>query len=82
MAMHPNQAAAYLGHGDQEIQRLARSYLELLVAVQEVYYGAVWIADRPVDEKQLWENLRDKAGFIPGNSPTITEFGKKLQALK
>ena len=35
-------------------------------AVQELYYAAVWHADRPVDEIALWTAVRDAAGFEHG----------------
>lgn len=38
-------------------------------AVEGIYYSAVWHADRPVNEIELWTTLRDAAGFRPGNSP-------------
>lgn len=48
----------------------AKAALETLVAkVANVYYAAAWSADREVDEATLWTELRDAAGFEPGNSP-------------
>ncbi len=41
----------------------------LLDAVTELYYAAVWHADRPVDAEGLWTAVRDAAGFEPGQSP-------------
>jgi hypothetical protein len=41
----------------------------LLEAVRDLYYAAVWSADRPVDEAKLWTAVRDAAGFPPGQSP-------------
>jgi len=43
--------------------------LTLLEAVRELYYSAIWHADRPVNEQRLWTQVRDAAGFEPGNSP-------------
>lgn len=82
MPMHPNQAAVYLSAGDQELQRLSRSYLELLAAVEGVYYSAVWTADRQVDELKLWEDLRKAAGIVSKNSPLPTELYVKFQEVK
>lgn len=45
------------------------AFYELRDAVEKLYYAAVWHADRPVDEKKLWEAVRDAAGFDPGHSP-------------
>jgi hypothetical protein len=42
---------------------------KLQYAVRNLYYAAVWHADRPVDEVALWTAVRDAAGFKPGNSP-------------
>jgi hypothetical protein len=41
----------------------------LRVAVGELYYSAVWHADRPVDEEALWKAVRDAAGLPHGESP-------------
>lgn len=46
----------------------------LLAAVRELYYAAVWQADRPVDEAALWTAVRDAAGFNPGRSPVPVPF--------
>lgn len=43
-------------------------------AVKELYYAAVWHADRDVDEFKLWEAVRDAAGFEKGNAPTKGTF--------
>lgn len=52
----------------------------LLDAVRNLYYAAVWHADRPVDEAALWTAVRDAAGLTPGNSPKETSFeGIRLQ---
>lgn len=47
---------------------------KLQYAVRNLYYAAVWHADRPVDEQALWTAVRDAAGFKPGNSPEEVEF--------
>lgn len=52
----------------------AEQLQKLLVAVEGVYYSAVWSADRPVDEAFLWKELRDAAGFVPGQSPAPIPF--------
>jgi hypothetical protein len=41
----------------------------LLEPVRNLYYAAVWHADRPVDEIGLWTAVRAAAGFEPGTSP-------------
>ena len=43
--------------------------ITLREAVTRLYYAARWTADRPVDHKRLWEDVRDAAGLVPGNSP-------------
>jgi hypothetical protein len=43
-------------------------------AVKNLYYSAVWHADRSVDEKALWTAVRDAAGFAPGRSPEEIVF--------
>lgn len=47
----------------------------LLLAVRNLYYAAVWHADRPVDEAALWIAVRDAAGFPTGESPKPIEPG-------
>jgi ERCC4-related helicase len=47
---------------------------ELHRAVGNLYYAAVWHADRPVDEQALWTAVRDAAGFTPGKSPEEVPF--------
>src|SRR5208282_5262680 len=47
-----------------------RSKFEVLRdAVRNLYYSAVWHADRPVDEAEKWTAVRDACGFPKGNSP-------------
>lgn len=41
---------------------------KLRAAVEQLYYAALWKADREVDEAALWEAVRDAAGFEPGQS--------------
>lgn len=43
--------------------------INLRNAVRALYYAAVWHADRPVKEQELWTAVRDAAGFAKGNSP-------------
>jgi hypothetical protein len=43
--------------------------MTLREAVHAIYYAGVWHCDRPVDERKLWTDLRDAAGFEPGQSP-------------
>ena len=42
---------------------------DLKDAVRRLYYAAHWTPDRDVDERQLWEDVRDAAGFEPGHAP-------------
>lgn len=42
---------------------------KLTEAVRNLYYAAVWHADRPVDAEGLWTAVRDAAGFEPSQSP-------------
>ena len=46
----------------------------LYLAVRNLYYAAVWTADRPVDSQALWTAVRDAAGFTPGKSPKELPF--------
>lgn len=82
MKLSTQQVAGYTEHGDEAIAAMARQYLDLLSAVQRVYYSAVWTADRDVNEQEMWTELRDAAGFIPGNSPAPTELYEKMKELK
>jgi hypothetical protein len=43
-------------------------------AVKNLYYSAVWHADRTVDEAALWTAVRDAAGLTPGRSPKEIVF--------
>lgn len=43
-------------------------------AVRALYYSAVWHADRPVNEQELWTAVRDAAGFAKGCSPEERPF--------
>ncbi len=47
---------------------------QLRNVVRRLYYSAVWHADRPVDEQELWTAVRDAAGFPKGNSPEERPF--------
>jgi len=62
---------------DHENQR-TRRHQALLEAVERLYYAARWTADRPVDEANLWTDVRDAAGFEPGNSPEPYDPAAKL----
>ena len=49
-------------------------------AVHDLYYGAVWHADRRVDEAALWEAVRDEAQLGRGASPAEIPFdGVRLE---
>jgi hypothetical protein len=48
--------------------------LPLRNAVKNLYYSAHWTPDRPVDAEKLWADVRDAAGFVPGNSPEELPF--------
>lgn len=47
---------------------------KLQYAVKNLYYSAVWHADRPVDEQALWTEVRDAAALTPGRSPKEIVF--------
>jgi hypothetical protein len=51
-------------------KELATLFLKLYPAVKKLYYAAYWYPDRPCKAKQLWEDVRDAAGFQPGDSPS------------
>jgi hypothetical protein len=55
-------------------EAVANKYDRLFYAVKDLYYAAVWHADRPVDEQLLWTTVRDLAGFEPGKSPKELPF--------
>lgn len=55
--------------GEAKMAVSKRETNTLIEAVRELYYTAVWHADRPVDEARLWAAVRDAAGFKPGSSP-------------
>lgn len=60
---------------DEVLDVINESQLTLLrSAVKDLYYAAVWHADRPVDEQALWVAVRDAAGFKPGKSPVSIVF--------
>lgn len=40
--------------------------------LRKLYYAGHWTCDRPVDEKALWEEVRDTLGLPPGTSPKPT----------
>jgi hypothetical protein len=59
-----------------DARQAAREALSLLEKVGEVhdaatrlYYAAHWTADRPVNEAELWEGLRDALGLELGHAP-------------
>jgi hypothetical protein len=82
MKLTPDTVAKYVDDGNEVVASMARQYIELMNAVHNVYYAAQWTADRTVNEKALWTELRDKAGFTPGHSPKPTPLFEKLQAVK
>lgn len=45
----------------------------LRLAVISLYTAAHWTADRDVPAERLWEEVRDAAGILPGNSPKKIE---------
>ena len=51
------------------IMTIEGQLVNLRNAVRALYYAAVWHADRPVKEQELWTAVRDAAGFAKGNSP-------------
>lgn len=51
---------------------------ELRDAVEALYFAAHWSPDRPVDEKSLWERVRDAAGIKPGQ--TAERLGPRRSA--
>jgi ElaB/YqjD/DUF883 family membrane-anchored ribosome-binding protein len=64
-----NNLKIELAQALDESNRIMEGWKRLHAAVGAVYYSALWSADRPVDERRLWTELRDAAGFVPGNSP-------------
>ncbi len=82
MKVGADKITAYVNHGDEVISSMARQYLDLLTAVGNIYYSGQWTADRPANEVELWEGLRDAAGLLPGLSPKPTALFAKMQALK
>lgn len=80
--MTPERAASYLQSGDQEIQAIAAAYIKLHEAAQNLYYSAVWVADRKCNEVQLWTELRDTAGFGAGKSPAPTPAHAEMVAAR
>lgn len=42
---------------------------ELETLLKKLYYAGYWTCDRPVDEKSLWEEVRDTLGLPEGTSP-------------
>lgn len=51
----------------QEEQR--DRFIVLRDAVRNLYYGAHWTPDRPVDAAERWTAVRDACGFPKGGSP-------------
>ena len=42
----------------------------IIDAVRDLYYAAHWSPDRPLNnEVELWEELREAAGFTKGGAP-------------
>jgi hypothetical protein len=52
-----------------EIATLRAENARLREAAKALYYAAHWTPDRDVDAVKLWTDLRDAAGFEPGNAP-------------
>ena len=53
----------------------------LVEAVRAIYYSACWHPDRTVDgENAMWTELRDAAGFAPGQSPTPVPLPPTFEA--
>lgn len=46
-----------------------QTFNTLREAVEKLYDAGHWTCDRDVDERALWENVRDAARIQPGNSP-------------
>lgn len=82
MKMTPELASAYLMHGDEAIQELAKGYLRMYQAMGDLYYAAAWYADRQCNDVALWTNVRDVCGFIPGNAPVPTRLGVSMSELQ
>lgn len=74
MEMTPQIAMQYVNHGDEQIALMARQYLAMWAACRNLYYGAWWVADRPVDEKRMWEDVKEACKFPDGYSPDPTEM--------
>lgn len=55
-------ALKYMQHGDEEIQLMAKGYVELWQAATNLLMLATWIADRHVPEQDLWEDLQSACG--------------------
>jgi cyclopropane fatty-acyl-phospholipid synthase-like methyltransferase len=55
--------------------KLEQSFIRLKAAVEALYYSAYWASDRLSEEQEnaLWIELRDAAGFEPGQ--TIVHLG-------
>jgi hypothetical protein len=63
------RAAVLLSEYAFSLDEQSAAKVNLIGAVRELYYAAVWHADRPVDAEGLWTAVRDAAGFTPGGSP-------------
>lgn len=46
-------------------------YETLRDAVRDLYYAAYWYPDRYCDAEDLWINVRNAAGFVPGRTASI-----------
>ena len=50
--------------------RIYSKFFFLQKAVKELYYAGKWHCDiNDTESQKLWENVRDAAGFTPGESP-------------
>ena len=59
---------------ENSIKTVEGQLTDLIEAVRNLYYAAVWHPDRPVDEEDLWTAVRNAAGFKPGKSPKELPF--------
>lgn len=52
---------------DDELYRdILHRWNTLADAVEKLYFAGYWHCDRPVDEKALWQAVRDAARIPPG----------------
>jgi hypothetical protein len=63
------RARELLASTEAQVASLIQQREALKRAAAALYYAAHWKPDRLVDEAKLWSDLRDAAGFEPGNAP-------------